>query len=87
MPEVRQSRASDHLASVAVMRHTQANLERAKRHIVDAEKHVVKQQELVNELERDGRTATEAHEMLQAMVDLLDEMRAHADEIAKEAKH
>ena len=69
---------------VETMRHTQANLERAKRHIVDAETRVAKQRLLVDELERDGHTATEAHDMLKIMVDLLDQMRAHADEIARD---
>jgi hypothetical protein len=66
------------------MRHTQANFERAKRHIVDVEKRVVKQRLLVEELERDGHSATEAHKMLRVMVDLVDQMRAHADEIARD---
>ena len=59
-------------------------MERAKRHVVDAEKRVAKQRALVAELQRDGHTATEAHELLQVMVDLLDQMRTHADEIAKD---
>ena len=60
-----------------------ANLGRAKRYVMDAEKRVAKQRLLVDELERDGHTATEAHELLHIMVDLLDQMRTRADEIAK----
>jgi hypothetical protein len=54
---------------------------------VDAEKRVARQRLLVDELERDGHAATEAHEVLQAMIDLVNEMRAHADEIAKDVWH
>ena len=66
------------------MRHRKADLDLVKRHVVDAEKRVAKQRELVDELERDGYSTTEAHELLEVMVDLLDQMRAHADESAKD---
>jgi hypothetical protein len=61
------------------MRHRKADIERAKRHVVDAEKRVAKQRALVDELERDGYPTTEGHELLRVMVDLLDQMRTHAD--------
>ena len=67
------------------MRHRKADLELAKRYVVDAEQRVAKQPLLVAELERDGYSTTEAHELLQVMVDLLDQTRAHADEIANDA--
>lgn len=67
------------------MRHRKADLELVKRHVVDAEKRVAKQRVLVDALERDGYSTTEAHELLQIMVDLLVQMRTHADEIAKGA--
>jgi hypothetical protein len=68
------------------MRHSKADIERAKRHVVDAEKRVAKQRSLVDELERDGYSTTEAHEQLGVMIDLLDQTRTHADEIAKDVR-
>lgn len=53
---------------------------------MDAEKRVAKQRLLVDELERDRYSTTKAHEQLGVMVDLLDQMRTHADEIAKDVR-
>jgi hypothetical protein len=68
------------------MRHTKADIERAKRHVVDAEKRVAKQRVLVDELERDGHRTAGARELMQVMVDLLDQIRTHADEIANDVR-
>jgi hypothetical protein len=65
------------------MRHTP--LERTEHHILEAEKRVAKQRSLIVHLQRDGRSTTEAQEMLQVMVELLDQMRTHAEEIANDA--
>jgi hypothetical protein len=68
------------------MRHSKADIERSKRHVVDAEMRVAKQRALIAELERHGQSKTEAHELLNVTIDLLDQMRRHADEIAKDVR-
>jgi hypothetical protein len=60
------------------------HLELAERHVLEGDRHVMRQRELVAELERDGHDTTDANILLRQFEDLLAVHIQHRDRLRTE---
>jgi hypothetical protein len=62
------------------MRHTQAHVDQAQRHVLEGAEHIARQEQLIEKLKADGHSTKQAEELLATM---RESQRLHEEELTR----